>query len=80
MTLKATFYDGALKRYEVAVECLSPDSRVREAYNGNTRTTVMVFATTRNGALASAVAKMQDKWLRHQDLRTEWTAHGAWEA
>ena len=77
--VKVTVHDGALKRYEVDVECQTSDSRIQKAYSG-TQTTVLVFATNREDARAAAVEKMQDKWYRNQSLRTKWTAHDLREA
>jgi hypothetical protein len=79
MTIRQSTHGGQLKRYEVDVECKTRDSRVQQAYHG-TRTNVLVFATSREHARATAVEKMTDKWYRHQGVRTEWTAHTVREA
>jgi hypothetical protein len=77
--IKATIHRGAMKRYEVDMECKTSDSRVEKAYSGR-RTNVLVFATNREDARAAAVEKMEDKWYRHQGLRAKWTAHDVREA
>ncbi len=78
-TTRVTLHDGDLKRYEVDVECRTRDIRIQRAYQG-TRATVLVFATSHEDARAAAVAKMKDKWYRHQGLQTKWTAHTVKEA
>jgi hypothetical protein len=77
--VRVTLHHGELKRYEVDVESKTRDSRIQKAYHG-TRTNVLVFATNREDARAAAVEKMEDKWYRHQGLRTKWTAHAVREA
>jgi hypothetical protein len=66
-----------MKRYAVTVKCTTPLRPVRQAYGDSLRTDVLVFAGSPEQARVAAVEKMRDKWLRHQDLKTDWIARKA---
>jgi hypothetical protein len=59
-----------LKRWVVQVRCTSHKDIWTPEFG------VTVFATTARGAREAAVEKMQDKYLRHQDLKTTWEVVG----
>jgi hypothetical protein len=60
--------DGELNRFVVPVRCVKPE--------GIEPTTVIVFSDTKEDAREAATEKMMDKYLRHQNLQTEWVVTG----
>jgi hypothetical protein len=70
MKLKLTIHSGELKRFTVLVRCTSHEN-IWTPEGG-----VDVFATGKDEARAAAVEKMCDKYLRHQNLRTDWIVTG----
>jgi hypothetical protein len=55
-------------RFVVTVRCIKPE--------GIEPATVIVFASSQQAAREAATEKMADKYLRHQDLETQWEVTG----
>jgi hypothetical protein len=63
-----TATDGELNRFVVPVRCIKPE--------GIEPTTVIVFASSQQAAREAATQKMADKYLRNQNLETQWDVTG----
>jgi hypothetical protein len=72
-----------MRRYSVEVELVTRDPgircRVSRAYGGEAKTRMAVFADSPEDAREAAIEKVQDKWLRHQELTTYWIANAVHE-
>ena len=76
--------DDEMKQWIVECECISRSAsirnRLKRAYGDSLRTVVVVFAgSDPDGAKAAACEKLWEKWMRHQDVDTEWAALSASE-
>ena len=72
-----TIHHGELRRWSVAVRCVS-HSRIWRTENGGmtNRATMVVFAPDKNNAALAACEKIEDKFLRHQNKQTTWVVAG----
>jgi len=68
--MKLTIHDGELARYLVHCKHAGKPKRVFVPYESD----VLVFATSPEDAKIAAAEKLQDKWLRHRGVHTEWRA------
>ena len=62
---------GELKRYAVKVACIHPRNIAQPAGGA-----VTVFALNTTAARYAAIQKMKERYLVHQNLRTQWVTVG----
>jgi hypothetical protein len=81
--MKVTVHEGSFGRHSVQVELATQAPRIRRrvsrAYSATPKTWMSVLGGTLEDAREEAVAKINDNWLRHQDLTTDWVAQTAHE-